>query len=460
MVTLDIDETIDAFRRGVLDIDCKQMVLTQNKEGGECFEGQGYLRQSNEGILIFKIYVIQHNAEPFCHLDSLLSGGAGQLYSEQMFYELDAIAHDGTHWRSSHILIQPSWSVDFLTVLVSGSMQSITAYLDLPQQKHYLCLHFFEEYNVPLHLMSETVKNGNRHFTLDRTKFDACGFKFEVRKPDGLGQTIVEVTSETPFPVAFNLRVQEALQYITAKTSAWRARIEIEGDQIHLELASPARKSLPTQFSPPISPVSVNFRDYGWKLFEQYLSYVMRETKGTQWNAVAYHLFNACEATANSVDAWSAGVSIAVEAVASLISFEDDEEKIRRLSLFKRRVFEWLADQSDFCDLAKRARGSIDSMSNKRPEDTLYALAATGHVDKSYVKTWRELRNRHVHPTLKDLKKPDLFDHQKLLDRIHGVETLLRQLTFYLIKYEGPFTDYGIHGGQDFPSKVYPLAKT
>jgi hypothetical protein len=44
---------------------------------------------------------------------------------------------------------------------------------------------------------------------------------------------------------------------------------------------------------------------------------------------------------------------------------------------------------------------------------------------------------------------------QKLVDHIHKVEVLLRQLTFHLITYEGPFTDYGVH---TFPSKQYPLA--
>ena len=52
----DVDETIEAFRRGTLDIDCKRMVLAQCKEGGERFEGQGYIRQSADGSLIFKIY--------------------------------------------------------------------------------------------------------------------------------------------------------------------------------------------------------------------------------------------------------------------------------------------------------------------------------------------------------------------------------------------------------------------
>jgi hypothetical protein len=94
-------------------------------------------------------------------------------------------------------------------------------------------------------------------------------------------------------------------------------------------------------------------------------------------------------------------------------------------------------------------------MSNKRPQDKLYALAKTGHVEEAYIEAWSYLRNRHVHPTLRDLKKPDAADYQKLLDYIHRVEPLLRQLTFYLIGYVGPFTDYG---AENFPSKQYPLS--
>jgi hypothetical protein len=255
--------------------------------------------------------------------------------------------------------------------------------------------------------------------------FEACGSKFEVRKRDGSGDTVVEVTSEAAFPVAFNLRIQEALQYITAKTAIWRARLENEGNELHLELASPWRKSARTQFSPPISPASIEFCEHGWPLFGRYLSYVVQKTEGTHWNPVAYHLYNACEATASSVDAWAGGVSIAVEAVASLINVEDDKQRGERLTLFQERARKWLAEQSDLADLADRVRGQINSMSKKLPEDTLYALAESGHVVKAYIKTWRDLRNRHVHPTLKDLKKPDPVDYQKLLDHIHRVETLL-----------------------------------
>jgi hypothetical protein len=455
----DINETIDAFRRGALDIDCKRMVLAQHKEGGERLEGPGYIRQLDDGTLIFKIYVVQHNAKPFGQLDAMLGGVAGRLHTDEMFYDLDATARDGTHWTAARILLVPQWDATDLTVLAQGQMQSMTAHLDLHQKQHYLRLHFFEEFNVPLHRMSETETHGSRHFARDRAEFESCGWTFEVRKKEGSGDTVVEVTSEAAFPLAFHLRIQESLQYITAKTAIWRARLESEGSELRLELASPWRKSARTPFSPPISPASINFYDHGWRLFGRYLSYVVQKTRGTHWNPVAYHLYDACEATANSIDAWAVGVSVAVEAVASLIKVKDDKQQDALLALYQERAHKWLEEQPDLVNISRRARGQIDSMSKRRPDDTLYALAKSGHVEKAYIKSWRGLRNRHVHPTLKDLKKPDPVDNQKLLDNIHRVETLLRQLTFHLIGYAGPFTDYGVHEKHDFPSKQYPLPK-
>ena len=456
---LDIDETIDAFRRGALEFDCKRMVLGQHKEGGERFEGQGYIRQSPDGTLEFKLYVTQYDAKPLGHLEALLAVKAGKLHGEEMFYDLDATGRDGTRWTATRIMPKSHWDMSDLSVLLDGQMQSITAYLDMPQPRHCLRLHFFEEYAVPIHRMSETERHGERWMVRDRAEFEACGSQFEVRKRDGSGDTVVEVFSESAFPTAFNLRIQEALQYITGKTAIWRARVESEGQGLHLELASPSlwQKSPRTQFNPPISPISIHFHEYGWRLFAKYLAYVVTKTEGTHWNPVAYHLYNACEATANSVDAWAVGVSVAVEAVASLVSVEGDKESAKQVVRLQDRLREWFEEQSDLHDLADRVRGHIDALSNRRTQDILYALAATGHVEEDYIKSWTYLRNRHVHPTLKDLKKPDQIDYQKLIDHIHRVEVLLRQLTFYLMGYEGPFTDYGVHGAQGFSSKQYPV---
>jgi hypothetical protein len=429
-------------RRGAIDLDCKKIVLRQHKESGERFEGQGYIRQNPDGALIFKLYVAKsEDAKPLGHLEARFNAVAGRLHSDDMFYDLEAVGHDGTRWMAGRILPAINWDMTDGSVLANGQMQAIAASLDLPQRHHYLRLHFFEEYNVPLHFMSKTEKHVNEYMVRDRAKFDACGSKFEVRKRDGSGDTVVELTSDATFPTAFHLRIPEALQYITGKTAIWRVRLESEGDKLTFELASPWRKSERTQLGPPISPASVHLHEHGWNLFACYLTYVVAKTEGTYWNSVAYHLHNACEATANSIDAWAVGISVAAEAVVGLIKLPSDDTKAERLALFQKRMRECLGAQTDFPDLVPRMEGSIAALSNKRPQDIMYALADTGHVEKAYVDAWTYLRNRHVHPTLKDLKKPDAIDYQKLLDHIHRVEVLLRQLTFYLIGYKGPFTD-------------------
>lgn len=377
-----------------------------------------------------------------------------------MFYDLDATGHDNTRWTAEGILPAPIWNMADQSVLLNGQLQSITAHLDLSQPKHYLRLHFFEEYDVPLRQMSETERHGSPYWVLDRSEFKACGLKFEVRKREGSGDTIVEVDAEVPFPAALDVRVQEALQYVTGKSAIWRARVQNDGKKYHLELASPLRKASQTQFSPPIWPSTIHFHEHVWKLFETFLAYVIANTGGTHWNPVAYHLYNACEATAASMDARAVAVSVTVEAVARLVGVkvsEGEHAKAKHVAAFQRLMRAWLKEQADFSDLFDRVGGQVNALSQKRPEDALYALAETGHVEKDYIKAWRRLRNRHVHPTLKDLGKPDLADFQNLLDDIHRVEVLLRQLTFFLIGYEGGFTDYGAQGEQGFVSKQYPL---
>jgi hypothetical protein len=55
---VNIDETIDAFRRGATDIDCKRIVLLRRKASHERFEGPGYIRQGSDGALTFKFRAV------------------------------------------------------------------------------------------------------------------------------------------------------------------------------------------------------------------------------------------------------------------------------------------------------------------------------------------------------------------------------------------------------------------
>lgn len=467
LAMLDPNKVIEAFRRGEIDFDCKRIVLTQRKkEGGERFFGTGYIRQLEGGELAFKLYVTRYRAKPLGHLEALFKTKAGEIHRDDLYYDLKATTYDGVQWIAKRIMPKPSWDFgdpNHISVLLGGKLQSITAALNpdfyKSRSKHYLCLHFFEEYDVPLNRFSEVKDGDETHWVRDKVEFQARGADFEVRKREGSNSTVVEVASERRFPPAFDLRIQEALQYITGKTAIWRAQVAGSHRGLRVELAMPWRKSTRTQFNPPISSISPDFHQHVWKLFERYLGYVAKQTKGTYWNPVAYHLFNACESTANSIDAWAIGVSVAIEAIASLVVLRATKKEAAKLADIQNAMQKWLADQSFPEGYTRRIAGMIGALGNKRPQDMLYALNKTGHVEAPYIKAWQNLRNRHVHPNLSDLKKPSPEDNQKLIDDIHRAEVLLRQLTFFLIGYEGPFTDYGVHGAQAFPTKQYPLGK-
>lgn len=455
---IDVHQTIDAFRRGALDLDCTKMVLQQRKENGPRFEGPGYIRQSEDGTLLFKLYVEGKDKADQTVIFAMLLGG-GELFQENELYDLMATSIDGTTWTAARIVApRPSWDMQDDVGLLSGNLHSIIANpVPPPKTCHLLRLHFFEEYEVPLHLWTPVMDRSPEYGVRDRAEFEACGAKFSVQKRVGSGDTVVEARSETPFLPAFDLRIQEALQYLTEKSAIWRARLETKNGPSVLELASPRPKALRTRFEPPISPGSSDFESHGWLLFNRYLEYVVRNTHPEPeglWNAVAYHLYNARESTSASIDAWAVGVSVAVEAVVSLTN-PTDQETDGKWTAFRKRMLGWIDGQLDIVEhIKKRARGLIGASAGKGAKQKLRELAENGYVDQECINAWDAVRNRHIHPNLADLRVPGPPEYRELFIRLWRVGTLLHQLTFHLIGYEGPFTDYGRPG---LVSRRYPL---
>ena len=446
-------DVINLFRQGVLDIDCKRIVIERNISNGPRYIGNGYIRQTKSGGLEFKIYVHEtHNTE-YC-VGKPAGRTRPRVYSNEMLFSLTAAGYDGTQWTAGQILPFLHRDATDGSVRATGEIANLKASEPANQPRPYVRLHFFEQCSIPLKRMTETEHNGDKHWVRNKVEFDAIDSKFEVRRQDN--DTVFEIRSDNTLPPSFHLRLQEALQFITAKPTFWRARLAIEEGDLSLELASPIERSGHPRLRPPIAPSNVDFELHGWKLFAKYLEYLVTANTDTYWNKVAYHVHNACEATANSIDAAAVGVSVAVEALAGLVS-QPDPANAEQIAEFKSRIQGWLNSQPDFHDLKRRMEGLINALGEERVKDKLHFLAAKGRVEPAYIKSWTHLRNRHVHPKLRDLRKPELEDTRKLIEQTEQVTVLLNQLIFHLIDYNGPFTDYGLH---DFPSKSYPLTPT
>ena len=373
---MNIEDSIEALRQGSFEIDCPAMALKQRNENGEVCQGSGYIKQAPDGRLIYKMYIASSiNSGPFRQLEIYSKVRPGKLFEDEDYYDLTATTIDGTTWTATGFFPAFSADIEANTKLSHGHLEAIRAELPNHNRGNYQRLHFFEELELPLNLMSETDRNGSKYYILDRCVFDIGDLKFEVRKREGSGDTVMEVTSDTSLPGSFHLRVQEALQFITGRTITWRARVEAGPDAFVLEFTSPFRKAPRASLEPPISHGSTGFREHGWKLFGCFLTYVAAQTNGTHWNPVAYHLHNARESTANSIDAGAIGVSVALEAIASLAATNYEDDQLERIRRFQQHLRDHLSKQTEFSDFAKRLDYMLVNWSKKRPQDTLHELA-------------------------------------------------------------------------------------
>jgi hypothetical protein len=81
---IDVHDTIETFRRGSLDIDCTRMTLRQGKDAGPRFEGRGYLRQTEDGTLLFKLYVNKKENADRAVIFQMLVAGANVFHEDDL----------------------------------------------------------------------------------------------------------------------------------------------------------------------------------------------------------------------------------------------------------------------------------------------------------------------------------------------------------------------------------------
>jgi hypothetical protein len=81
---------IQALKERQLDFDCLEMVLTQNKEAiAISFSGKGYIRQTGEDLLTFKLYSNQtEHMTMSASLNELGRIRSGTLYEKSDYYTL------------------------------------------------------------------------------------------------------------------------------------------------------------------------------------------------------------------------------------------------------------------------------------------------------------------------------------------------------------------------------------
>lgn len=428
-----MNKIIEAFQGGTLQIDFIELVLVQDTDTDPiAYRGTGYIRQTETDSLTLRLYAVEtQNTDFMKDFNSLGTAKPGKLYRDTDYFNLKGRSIDGSVWTAKRLLPQSSWFAGHPNPIVDAAI----GHCERGQRSATptgMRLHYFDKADIPA--------------LIDKVKLVACGFNFNVEKAEN--SFTVEVTSKAQLPDYLEVKIEESLRFLLAQTVRVRA---IESSNQYLQLYSRYGSSHLTRLSPPISRGGAAFHDHSWRLFETYLAFVLRDA-GAYWHVCSNHLHNACEASANALDAWAIGLGVAVEGLASLLPIELDPTLKTKLEALQQFVNAQVSDSPDHTKFAKRIAGMMNGLTTIRAVDRMNALAENGGTLPKLVKDWTALRNRGVHPT-KSGVDPSQVDHQKLIDQVHHVTTLMYHIVFTLIGYEGPCTNYAEHG---FPERTYP----
>jgi hypothetical protein len=433
-------EITSDFRRRAFEIDCIDILLVQKaSERPMRFRGKGYIRQTVDDRLTCKVFVDEtENVTQWEWITREISGKPGKLYSPSDYFDLTAEDTQKTVWRAEKLLPIIGWPTEKATPIVDIGLDKLSVEALDDESEHSVCLYFFEDADLPL--------------MIDSIDFSKGVYNFSARKSNG--SFTMEVRSSSALHEGFAGRVEEALRFLLAQSVSWRILMVSDGKRRKFHLASCVPRSTNTRLSPPIERrKSFAYIIDSWHMFFLYLKYVSDNSKPGYWSHCSYHLHNACESSANSLDTWSYGLSIAVEGLSALLPSKKDAEGKALLKAMANDVISYVDKNDRYSSLLERLKGTLNAMANEPPPDRMYLLISTGHLNQELVAAWKKLRNKFVHPKEIDLKTLNSEKLQELMNEIHSVTVLMYHMVFYIIQYNGIYTDYATFG---FPEKKYP----
>ena len=438
------DQIISDFKQRKLHVDFLEMYLVQKKpgKGAISYKGKGFIRQTEDDILTFKLYASEtRNTDWVASFNAVNKTKSGELYPDDAYYTLKGTASDGSTWKAEHVLPNCDWHGQHANPIVRGKLSSVIGG-ELQSAPKSIAMHFFEKADLPV--------------PVREVKFEATEYEFHVENGDD--SFIVRAKSGAPLPEHFAMRVEEALRFLLAQSVRPRAIVQPRS----FVLTSTTLKPSLVRLGPPISRGSAAFHDRSWDLFGTYLAFVIRKTKFGNWNSCTGYVHMAHEASANSLDAWAMGLGVAVEGLASLIDIEQDkaekekrkaeQERLKKLQDF---IVKQVSSRKRLKAFTERIRGLVAGLTSVRAIDRMKWLADHGGADPAHIEAWRKLRNRGVHPATKGDVDVASLDFQKMIDDLHRVTVLLYHIVFHVIGYRGPYTDYAT---RNFPANDYPPA--
>jgi hypothetical protein len=427
------------FREGRLRLDCACIQLIQN--GTKlAFEGPGEVWQDHDGVIQFKCFAQGSPDALQAMLRRLGASHPGLLIPREHYFAIRIKTFGGEQWKCSDVNVWFNSSFVTNQVVATGKLLAMTREEHVDRMGNSLRLLFRNQEFA----LWKSLTNAKIH-----CKKIGCTIDITV---DG-SAILIKVSSETPLAPNFEVRVVEALRYVLAKV-IHVAIVQREGEGLcETSLISSARTTESGLLPPLMANSEIEFANLR-RLVECYLTFVHSETQAEFVHPCSAHVRNACESSANAMEAEAVGLCVAVEGLAKLLPYCRNTTSDKVIEWVQKTVRRWLKRRAVDEGIQNRVNGLLSQLMSARVKDRVQPLIETGYLDPTAFATWEKLRNKRVHNSSYKLEEVDEFEVQAFMDRIHQVYTCMYQITFALIGYEGAFTNYA---ARHFPVQEYPM---
>lgn len=441
---MEFEKAAEAFRRKELELDLATITITQCTDSDPVtYCGPGYFRQNADGRLEVKCYATTTPQMGIAALRRQMRSSSGSLYGEDDYYRISAVDHAGHEWQASQSLLGSSTSFVTDASVMTLAPRRLIRRFGWHGSASSLRLEFF----------GQRARNWTALFGTHDIEY-ADGQRLDlVIERDADEAVVVTASALENLPSALEMRIVEALQFVLCLDLHVDISDSAGAGKRTAELRSAGVRQSRINPYPPLNTRSPGNTVPIITLFQHYLRYALAAPIADAWHPCSAHLAHARQASANSLEAWEVGLSVAVEGIANLIQAEVTPETVDYRQL-RKDLTTWLGERSYSESLVNRIGGMLGGLEMVRPKDRMMGLVDRGAISKEDIGAWVRVRNTAVHT--RQVTSGDLEDRelQRRFDQLHRVYRLMHGMVFHLIGYLGPYSNYAERG---FPDAVFPL---
>ena len=437
----------DKFLNARFSINCPSIEVKKSKTA-KSSKGNGKIIRSSDGTLKVQFNAVSESQtikDCFQKFSVPENETRGKLLSEEDYYSLSAVDEDGRNWQTEKALIQSTKVSKKTRLSISISEISCTSESCIAHKEESMLIKLENVVKLPFLWDMKSKTSAPPIHT------------FEVGD-----KLILFQRNQTLFlSKEVGLKLREAFQFLLAQHIEWSCYRLTSTNKTEVMLHSHSVKRVFTVGTPPICLDSIYagkekevFPDAAtpmcserqlWRLYESYFNYLSSSSE-YGIHPMSGWVNRVIESTQQNLEARMLTISVAVESIIDLKEFDfltsdNSQRASQRDSLIQdvERLEEWMSEQNLDDSFRKRLKGFLGSLSRKsiRPIDKLYKLVDIEVLDKDHVESWKNLRNASAHGYV--VSPGNVESHYQ---KYQNVAVLFFQLIFFLIEYQGVYSDY------------------